>query len=74
MGICDLTGEIVRKSINLVTKGDFKTPILLKDFVYDIYHELQLFDALTHELRRKIDSVKYNLKKLEEISLQLKLK
>jgi len=74
LGICDLTGELVRNAINSVTKGDFKTPLKIKDFVHDLYHELQLFDFRNSELRRKVDAMKYDLKKLEELALQIKLK
>ncbi len=74
LGICDLTGELVRKAVNSVTKGDFKTPIIIKDFVHDLYHQIQLFDLRTSELRKKVDSIKYDLKKLEDLALQIKLK
>ncbi len=74
LGICDLTGELVRNAVNSVTKGDFKTPLKIKDFVHDLYHEMQMFDFRNSELRRKVDSIKYDLKKLEDLALQLKLK
>lgn len=73
LGVIDLTGELVRKAVNSVTQGDFKTPLVIKELVHDIYHELQLFD-FTGELRKKSDGVKYDVKKLEDLALQLKLK
>ncbi len=74
LGICDLTGELGRKAINSVTKGDFKTPVLIRNLVGEIYHQFQLMDLRTSELRKKADSIKYDLKKLEDLALQLKLK
>jgi len=73
LGICDLTGELVRNAVNSVTQGDFKTPLIIKEFVQDLYHELQMFDFRNSELRRKVDAMKYDLKKLEDLALQIKL-
>ncbi len=73
MGLIDLTGELVRKAINSAIKGDYKTSVKLKDLVSDLYDELLLFDFAGGELRKKFDSVKYDLKKLDDLVLSLKL-
>jgi translin len=73
MGLIDLTGELVRKAINSAIKGDYATSIKLKDLVSDLYDELMLFDFAGGELRKKFDSIKYDLKKLDELALNLKL-
>jgi predicted translin family RNA/ssDNA-binding protein len=73
MGLIDLTGEIVRKAINSAIKGDYKTSVRLKDLVSDLHDELLLFDFAGGELRKKFDSVKYDLKKLDDLVLNLKL-
>ena len=73
MGLIDLTGELVRKAINSAIKGDYKTSVKLKDLVSDLYDELLLFDFAGGELRKKFDSVKYDLKKLDDLVLNLKL-
>ncbi len=67
LGICDLTGELVRKAINSAIKGNIEESILIKDFVEELYGELLLFDFRNSELRRKFDGVKYDLKKLEDL-------
>lgn len=73
LGITDLTGELVRKAINSAIKGDYKTALKLKDLVSDLYDELMLFDFAGGELRKKFDSIKYDLKKLDDLALSLKL-
>ncbi len=72
-GLCDLTGELVRKAINSAIKGDFKEALFIKSFVSELYDELMLFD-FKNDLRRKFDSIKYDLKKLDEIALGIALK
>lgn len=74
LGLCDLTGEIVRKAVYLAGKDKFSEVVDFKDLVDMIYGELLRFDFREPELRRKFDSVKYDLKKLEDLVLDLKLK
>ena len=73
-GLCDLVGELVRKAINSSIKGDFKTALKIRDFVSDIYGEMMMFDFRNSPVRRKFDSIKYGLDKLENLILELKLK
>lgn len=73
-GLCDLVGELVRKAINSSIEGDFKKAVQIKDFVKEVYEELMLFDFPNQPVRRKFDSIKYGLEKLENLTLELKLK
>ncbi len=73
MGLIDLTGELVRKAINSSINGEYETSVKLKNLVSDLYDELMLFDFAGGELRKKFDSVKYDLKKLDDLVLNLKL-
>ncbi len=74
LGICDLTGELGRRAVNSVIKEDYEEFRKIKDIIIKIYEEMQLFDLRNSELRKKVDSIKYEVKKVEDISLQLKLK
>ena len=74
LGLCDLTGELVRKAVFLAGKDKGKEVLVIKDLVDEIYGELLKFEARENELRKKVDSVKYDLKKLEDLVLDLKLK
>jgi predicted translin family RNA/ssDNA-binding protein len=74
LGLCDLTGELVRRAINCSIKENFDDAVAAKNAVSEIYDQLMQFDFRNGELRRKFDSIKYDLKKLEDLVLQLKLK
>ncbi|MDP7506717.1 MAG: hypothetical protein QF362_04730, partial [Candidatus Woesearchaeota archaeon] len=67
LGLCDLTGELGRRAVSLATKREFKEVELIKDTVEEIYGEFLKFNLRNSQLRRKSDSIKWNLKKLEEI-------
>ncbi len=74
MGLCDLTGELVRKAVNDVIKKNFKQAMKIKDLVDEIYGEFLKFNLRNSELRRKSDQIKWNLKKLEDVVFELKIK
>ena len=74
LGLCDLTGELVRKAVFLAGKGKVDEVIIIKDLVDELYGELLKFDFREQGLRRKFDSMKYDLRKLEDLVLDLKLK
>lgn len=73
-GLCDLTGELVRKSVNLAINKDFNEAIKIKKLVEEIYGEMLNFDFRNSELRRKFDAIKYNLKKLEDLEYEIKMR
>jgi predicted translin family RNA/ssDNA-binding protein len=73
-GLIDLTGELGRKAVQSAGKGDYKQVAAIRDIVSEIYGELLKFDFRDSDIRRKFDSVKYDLKKLEDLVLELKLK
>jgi predicted translin family RNA/ssDNA-binding protein len=73
-GLCDLVGELVRKAVNSAIKGNSRTALEIRDFVAQVYQELLLFDFRNSPVRRKFDSIKYGLEKLEDLALQLKMK
>jgi len=74
LGLIDLTGELGRKAVQYAGNGRFAEVVEIKDAVSSIYGELLNFDFRESDLRRKFDSVKYDLKKLEDLVLDLKLK
>jgi len=73
-GLIDLTGEMGRKAVQYAGKDKYKEVVKIKDAVSLIYGELLKFDFRDSDMRRKFDSVKYDLKKLEDLVLDLKLK
>ncbi len=73
MGICDLTGELTRKAVTIAHKDPKKVKII-KSLVEEIFGEFIKFDLRNGNLRKKSDSIKWNLKKLEEVIYDIKKK
>ncbi|MFH0868383.1 MAG: hypothetical protein V1831_03645 [Candidatus Woesearchaeota archaeon] len=74
LGLCDLTGELVRKAVNEVIKKNFSYAMEIKNLVEEIYGEFLEFNLRNSELRKKSDQIKWNLKKLEDVVFELKIK
>jgi predicted translin family RNA/ssDNA-binding protein len=74
LGLADLPGELVRKAVFLAGKRKISKVIEIKEKVDLIYGELLKFDFRDNDIRRKVDAVKYDLRKLEDLVLDLKLK
>ena len=73
-GLCDLTGELGRKAIYDVIHKKFDEAEIIKEFVHDIYGEFLKLNLRNGELRKKSDSIKWNLKKLEEVMYDISMK
>ena len=72
-GICDLTGELVRHAINETAAGRSKEVAKIKDILNAIMAELIEFD-MTGYLRTKYDQARSSLRKIEQISYEIKLR
>ncbi len=74
LGLCDLTGELMRKAVNLVIKDKISEAEKIRDIVDELYHEFLNFNLRNGELRKKSDQIKWNLEKLENMMYDLKIK
>lgn len=74
MGLADLTGELARVAVACAIRGNYEKVGHLKDFVAEIWGEMLKFDFRNSALRRKFDSIKYNLKKIEDIRYDIKMR
>jgi len=72
-GICDVTGELVRRSVNKAAEGKVREVKIAKDLINEIMEELVEFD-MTGYLRTKYDQAKNSLKKIEQIAYEVKIK
>lgn len=73
-GLCDLTGELVRRAVYLAGKNQVNLVCVIRDLVDNLYGSMLEFDFRESELRRKVDSMKYDLRKLEDLVLDLHLR
>ena len=74
IGLCDLTGELVRKAIFEAIRKNFEKAGQIKELVNDIYGEFLKLHLRNGELRKKSDSIKWNLKKLEEVMYDVSMR
>ncbi len=74
LGLCDLSGELVRRAIHSATAGKYKDVEVIRNLVDDIYGTLLEFNIRENELRKKFDSIKYDIKKLDDLNYDLKVK
>jgi predicted translin family RNA/ssDNA-binding protein len=72
-GICDVTGELVRKATLYVIDGKIKEAEKLAEALREIMTELIKF-SLTSYLRTKYDQAKGGLRKMEEIMYDIKIR
>ena len=72
LGLCDLVGELNRRAVNAAIKGDTSTPLQIRDVVDQLYGFFIQLDLGNGELRKKVDGIKYELKKLENLVLEQK--
>jgi predicted translin family RNA/ssDNA-binding protein len=72
-GICDTTGELVRRAVNEAARGNFAEVDKLKNIINDIMAELVEFD-MTGYLRTKYDQAKGNLRKIEQVAYEVNLR
>ncbi|MFH1522729.1 MAG: hypothetical protein ABIE43_02825 [Patescibacteria group bacterium] len=72
-GICDLTGELVRRAVNQAAQGNYKEVEKIKGMINDIMAELVQFDMAGY-LRTKYDQAKGSLRKIEQINYEVKIR
>jgi len=72
-GLCDLIGEMVRYATNRAAAGKFNEVAKIKKTADNIMSQLVDFD-LTGYLRTKYDQARGHLRKLEQMSYEIKLR
>lgn len=73
-GLCDLTGEIMREAVIEATKGNTAEVERLHAFTEDIMGKFIQLDLSNGELRKKADSIKWNLSKIEQVVYDIKMR
>ncbi|KAG8772165.1 hypothetical protein FRC12_003222 [Ceratobasidium sp. 428] len=72
--IIALVNELSRVAVNSVTLGDFDAPLRISIFVRDLYGGFSLLNLKNDSLRRRFDSLKYDMKKIEEVVYDVSLR
>ncbi|KAL8916633.1 MAG: hypothetical protein Q9208_008392 [Pyrenodesmia sp. 3 TL-2023] len=72
--LISLIEELARLAVNSVTLGDYQRPLQISKFVKDIHAGFQILNLKNDSLRRRSDSIKYNVKKIEDVVYDLSLR
>ena len=72
-GLSDFTGELTRKAVQRATQGKTQEVEKLAEIVRDVVEQLIKFD-LTGYLRTKYDQAKQNLRRVEEVLYDIKMR
>lgn len=70
----DLTEELSRLAMNSVTMGDINLTVRISSFIKDLFAGFQLLNLKNDILRRRVDAVKYHVKKVEDVIYDLSLR
>ena len=70
LGICDLTGELMRKAVKDTIRNKPESAQKIRETVEELYGLFLEFDLRNGELRKKSDQIKWNLAKLEDMALR----
>jgi translin len=73
-GLSDLTGEMMRKGVDDMVRERYAHALMMRDAVDEIYGLMLSLDMDGGEARRKSDSVKWNLAKLEDLVYDAKIR
>lgn len=74
MGVLQMVSELSRFAINSVTLGDYNRVLSLQGFVGNINSGFRLLNLKNDSLRKRFDSLKYDVKKIEEIVYDLTIR
>jgi predicted translin family RNA/ssDNA-binding protein len=74
LGLCDLTGELMRKAVNSVIAEDLNLVKEIFSFIKALQGEFLKINIRNNELRKKYDAIKWNLAKVEDIIFNLKMR
>ncbi|KAJ2722762.1 Translin-1 [Coemansia sp. Benny D115] len=73
-GVISLFSELSRLAVNSVILNDVQRPKAISDFASDLYAGFQLLNLKNDSLRRRFDSIKYDIKKIEEVQYDLRVR
>src|SRR4051812_47247614 len=74
LALTDLTEELSRLAMNSVTMKDYEMATLISAFIKDLFAAFQILNLKNDTLRRKVDALKYHLRKTEDIIYDLSLR
>lgn len=74
LSLVDLTDELSRLAVNAVTLGDYELAMKISEFVKSLQTGFMILNLKNDILRKRIDGVKYHVKKVEDVMYDLSLR
>lgn len=74
VGICFMSNELPRYVVNRVTAGDYDCPRKVMKFLTDLHAAFRMLNLRNDFLRKKFDGMKYDLRKVEEVYYDVKIR
>ncbi|KAJ2798277.1 Translin-1 [Coemansia guatemalensis] len=74
LGVISLFGELARLAVNSVIVNDVQRPQEISTFASELYSGFQLLNLKNDVLRRRFDSIKYDIKRIEEVQYDLRVR
>ncbi|KAH9002574.1 Translin [Lactarius hatsudake] len=73
-GIISVINELSRLAVNAVTLGDFEAPLRISVFAKEVFTGFSMLNLKNDALRRRFDTLKYDIKKIEEVVYDVTLR
>ncbi|KAL6585396.1 hypothetical protein OROMI_002040 [Orobanche minor] len=73
-GLCFMSNDLPRYVVNQVTAGDYDCPRKVLKFLTDLHAAFRMLNLRNDFLRKKFDGMKYDLRKVEEIHYDVKIR
>ncbi|KAI8633972.1 putative sequence-specific DNA binding protein [Xylariaceae sp. FL1651] len=74
LALTDITEELSRLAMNSVTMGDVALTVRISGFIKDLFAGFQLLNLKNDIVRKRVDAVKYHVKKVEDVIYDLSLR
>ncbi|CAL9092638.1 unnamed protein product [Musa textilis] len=74
IGLCFMSNELPRYVVNQVTAGDYDCPRKVLKFLTDLHASFRMLNLRNDFLRKKFDGMKYDLRRVEEVYYDVKLR
>ncbi|RVW30173.1 Translin [Vitis vinifera] len=74
IGVCFMSNELPRYVVNQVTAGDYDCPRKVLKFLTDLHAAFRMLNLRNDFLRKKFDGMKYDLRRVEEVYYDVKIR
>ncbi|KAI9724703.1 MAG: hypothetical protein M1828_003572 [Chrysothrix sp. TS-e1954] len=72
--LISLIDELARFARNSVTLGNYQRPLVISQFIKDLHAGFQILNLKNDSLRRRVDSIKYKVREVEDVIYDLSLR